>query len=70
MAVTRTLADISDAAILTDLQALGTSVAITGFASALITGAPQVTWASSPTANDENMVTAYFQGNNQLRSWS
>lgn len=68
MSTTQTLGPVPDAAILSDLQGLGTSVAITDYHTIL--GVPTVTWASAPTASDQNDVTAYFQQNNQLRQWT
>lgn len=68
MSVTQVLTSISDAAILADLQALGTSASVTDYHT--VAGVPTVTWASAPTPADQNDVTAYFQQNSQLRQWT
>lgn len=65
--ITKTLGWISDAAILAELQSLNTQVQIVGYQT--IAGSPVVSWESSPTGEDENVLAAYFQQNNQLRSW-
>lgn len=64
----RTLHWLSDSAILIDLQAIGTSVPISDYST--VDGSPTVTWESEPAPEDQNNVTAYFQQNNQLRSWA
>lgn len=68
MPVTQTLGAVLDDQILSDLQALGTSVGITAYST--VNMVPTVTWVSTPTSGDQNAVTSYFQQNNQLRKWT
>lgn len=68
MAVIKTLGTVSDAQILADLQELGTTTAITDYAT--VAGIPTLTWASAPSTKDLNDAASYFQQNNQLRNWT
>lgn len=58
MAVNQTVAKKSDAAVLNDLQGLGTDTPIANYSSLL---GSVVTWESAPSAYDSNAVLAYFQ---------
>lgn len=55
----------SDADVLTDLQGLGTTTAITGYSSQAGQG---ITWEAAPGAIEKNAVLAYFQQNNHLET--
>lgn len=68
MASTKTLGNIPDAAILSDLQQMDLDIDVTGYSTVLTI--PTVTWSSEPTISDKNKVASYFQQNNQLRQWT
>lgn len=68
MNITQSLSYVSDSQILSDLQSLGTTTLIISYST--ISGAPTVTWSSTPTPEEQALVGGYFQQNNQLRSWN